>query len=61
MKKTPHLEDEVHLYAWWRRGRVELPVQKTPRSKYTTGLADLNIRTAQPRPADAWAQLADYL
>ncbi len=24
---------------WWRRGRVELPVQKTPRSGYATGLA----------------------
>ena len=61
MKKTPHLEDEGHLCAWWRRGRVELPVQKTPRSEYATGLADLNIRKAQPRPADAWALLADYL
>ena len=25
--------------SWWRRGRVELPVQKTPRSGYPTGLA----------------------
>ena len=32
---------EGHLCSWGRRGRVELPVQKTPRSRYTTGLADL--------------------
>ena len=41
MQKTPHLEDEGHLCAWWRRGRVELPVQKTLRLEYTTGLSDL--------------------
>jgi hypothetical protein len=34
-------EADVDLCFWWRRGRVELPVQQTPRSRYTTGLAGL--------------------
>ena len=32
-------EADADLCFWWRRGRVELPVQKTPRPRYTTGLA----------------------
>ena len=32
-------EADANLCSWWRRGRVELPVQKTPRSGYATGLA----------------------
>ena len=34
-------EADVDLCFWWRRGRVELPVQKTLRLEYTTGLSDL--------------------
>ena len=60
-KKTPQLEDEGPLCAWASRWSVELPLHKTPRSEYATGLAGLNIRKAQPRSADAWALLADYL
>ena len=32
-------EADSNLCSWWRRGRVELPVQKTPRLGYATGLA----------------------
>ena len=31
---------EAETCSWWRRGRVELPVQKTLMSRCTTGLAD---------------------
>jgi site-specific DNA recombinase len=37
-------EDETErlkVWSWWRRGRVELPVQKTPQLGYTTGLAGI--------------------
>ena len=40
---TLHSQDEterLQVWSWWRRGRVELPVQKTLRLGYATGLAD---------------------
>ena len=36
---------------WWRRGGVEPPVQKTPRSGYATGLAGSHSRPLSPLPA----------
>ena len=41
--KAPSVGDgatETEPCLWWRRGRVELPVQKTLMSRCTTGLAD---------------------
>ena len=40
--KAPSVGDaatENDMCLWWRRGRVELPVQKTLMSRCTTGLA----------------------
>ena len=41
-------EADSNLCPWWRRGRVELPVQKTPRSGYATGLAGDNCLAPTP-------------
>jgi len=46
-------EADVDLCFWWRRGRVELPVQKIPRTRCTTGLSDLYFRKTQRRSANA--------
>ena len=48
-----YFDSSVHRAAglacsWWRRGRVELPVQKTPRSGYATGLAGDNCLAPTP-------------
>jgi len=32
MKEPPEIPPEADLCSWWRRGRVELPVQKRPHS-----------------------------
>jgi len=44
--------------SWWRRGRVELPVQKTPRSRYTTSLASIlfSLRRALTGVGMHWSQ-----
>jgi len=42
-----HEADAVSC-SWWRRGRVELPVQKTPRPGYATGLAGDNCLAPAP-------------
>jgi len=41
INQTPQTQDEPEASescSWWRRGRVELPVQKSSRLGYATGL-----------------------
>ena len=35
------MEADANVGVWWRRGRVELPVQKTFRTRTSTGLAGI--------------------